>query len=334
MLGVAAARRRAGLRDSRRAIFSSCAAATRGRSRRCSSTTASICCRSRRSRRGCCTCVQRPPTRRATRAKRSRSAASTRAARSTRATRVLPRRSIAADRRTAPGRRPVARSRRCARWRSRCRRARRYEEAAVAGGDSPSARLPAPLVREATEALAIHHEHRVRDLEPARCVCATRWRTRPRVLTHVGTGWHGLSEDRAPDMKVDGSLVDVEMVRVPEQSAATASADRSLELLSGAAAAFLPSWPPWRPSRRSCGSRRLRAELLGEPLDAAFGVEQLLLAGEERVAARADFQVQLGLGRPGLPRRAARAARLDVVVLGVNAFLHSELLGVPGKPSL
>src|SRR2546423_1190450 len=33
----------------------------------------------------------------------------------------------------------------------------------------------------------------------------------------------------------------------------------------------------------------LRAELLGEALDAAFGVDQLLPAGEERVTVRADF---------------------------------------------
>jgi hypothetical protein len=40
----------------------------------------------------------------------------------------------------------------------------------------------------------------------------------------------------------------------------------------------------------------LCAVLLRKPLHAAFGVEQLLLAGEERVAVRADFQVQLGFG--------------------------------------
>ena len=60
---------------------------------------------------------------------------------------------------------------------------------------------------------------------------------------------------------------------------------------------------------------RLDAEPLREPLDAALGVDQLLTAGEERMAVVADFEVQLRLGRPGLPRRAARAARLDLVVL-------------------
>ena len=42
--------------------------------------------------------------------------------------------------------------------------------------------------------------------------------------------------------------------------------------------------------------RRLRAVLLGEPLDAPFGIQQFLLAGEERMTIRADFEVQLGLG--------------------------------------
>jgi len=49
------------------------------------------------------------------------------------------------------------------------RRERRYEEAALAWSRLLALRgCPAPLVREATEALAIHHEHRVRDLGAAR----------------------------------------------------------------------------------------------------------------------------------------------------------------------
>src|SRR4051812_26745539 len=72
---------------------------------------------------------------------------------------------------------------------------------------------------------------------------------------------------------------------------------------------------------------RLRPELLREPLDAPFGVEQLLPAGEKRMAVRADFEVQLGFGRLRLPGGAAGAARLDVEILRVNPFLHGELLG-------
>src|SRR5689334_15494234 len=56
---------------------------------------------------------------------------------------------------------------------------------------------------------------------------------------------------------------------------------------------------------------RLGAELLREPLHAAFRVDQLLLAREERMAVRADFEMQLFFGRSGLPRRAARAAGID-----------------------
>src|SRR4029453_17712587 len=102
---------------------------------------------------------------------------------------------------------------------------------------------------------------------------------------------------------------------------------------------------PWRLFRgrgrllgRLLGSRRgfpalrgLRAEPLGEPLDAAFGIDQFLAAGEERMAVIADFEVQLRLRGPRLPRRAARAPDLDLVVLGVNPFLHGLLLGTFGK---
>lgn len=50
-----------------------------------------------------------------------------------------------------------------------CRRARRHDEAACCWIELAEMRgCPAPIVREATEALAIHHEHRVRDLALAR----------------------------------------------------------------------------------------------------------------------------------------------------------------------
>jgi hypothetical protein len=42
------------------------------------------------------------------------------------------------------------------------------------------------------------------------------------------------------------------------------------------------------------------------------------------VARRADFQMQLGLGRPRLERVAARAAHVDFFVVGVNPFFHSR----------
>ena len=68
--------------------------------------------------------------------------------------------------------------------------------------------------------------------------------------------------------------------------------------------------------------RRLRTELLGEPLDAALGVDELLAAGEERVARRTDFEMQLRLGRACLEGVAAGATDLDLLILRVDAFLH------------
>ena len=50
-----------------------------------------------------------------------------------------------------------------------CRRARRYDEAAACWRQLLEIRgCPPPIAREATEALAIHHEHRVRDLAAAK----------------------------------------------------------------------------------------------------------------------------------------------------------------------
>ena len=55
---------------------------------------------------------------------------------------------------------------------------------------------------------------------------------------------------------------------------------------------------------------RLRAELLGEAVDTAFGVDQLLAAREERVAVGADVEVQFLAGAAGLPRsRRTRSGR-------------------------
>src|SRR5688500_15796264 len=68
--------------------------------------------------------------------------------------------------------------------------------------------------------------------------------------------------------------------------------------------------------------RRLRAELLREAIDAAFGVDQLLAAGEERVAVRADVEVELLAGGAGRPRMAAGAVDGNFVVFRVEIRLH------------
>src|SRR4029453_2082827 len=80
--------------------------------------------------------------------------------------------------------------------------------------------------------------------------------------------------------------------------------------------------------------RRLRPEALREPIPASLGVDQLLASSEERVAVVTDFEVQLRLGGARLPRRPARAARLDVVVLRMNPLLHGLLLGALGKTTV
>src|SRR5713226_8303052 len=60
-------------------------------------------------------------------------------------------------------------------------------------------------------------------------------------------------------------------------------------------------------------------------LDAAGGVHQLLLAGEERVAVRADFDADpLTLdGGASLERMAAGAMNQHFVVVGVDPSFHS-----------
>ena len=65
----------------------------------------------------------------------------------------------------------------------------------------------------------------------------------------------------------------------------------------------------------------LRAELLGEAVNAAFGVDQLLTAGEERMAARADIEMQVLAGAAGLPLGAARAMNGGFEVFRVRCLL-------------
>ncbi len=79
---------------------------------------------------------------------------------------------------------------------------------------------------------------------------------------------------------------------------------------------------------------------LGEALDAAGGVNQLLLAGEEGVAIRANFNIQpVALdGRTSREIVAAGAMHGYGVIVGVNAgfheapFLASGLHGSLARP--
>src|SRR3954471_6939815 len=69
------------------------------------------------------------------------------------------------------------------------------------------------------------------------------------------------------------------------------------------------------------GARALGSAPL-EALDAAAGVHELLPARVERVAVRADLDVDLGLGRAGRELVAARAPHVGLDVFGVDSGLH------------
>ena len=60
-----------------------------------------------------------------------------------------------------------------------------------------------------------------------------------------------------------------------------------------------------------------------EAIDASRGIDQLLFAGEERVASRANFDVQVALlGRAGLECLAASAGNGYIDVFWVNSWFH------------
>ena len=71
-------------------------------------------------------------------------------------------------------------------------------------------------------------------------------------------------------------------------------------------------------------------ELAAEALDAACGVDQLLLAGEERVAGGADFDDDVALVRgAGLKAGSAGALDVDVFVLRVNSLFWHDTYPFP-----
>src|ERR1700686_2747679 len=71
--------------------------------------------------------------------------------------------------------------------------------------------------------------------------------------------------------------------------------------------------------------RGLVRVLLVEAVDPALRVHQLLLAGEEGVAARADVEVHVAAGRAGLPRGAAGADDLGGGIRRMNVGTHRGL---------
>jgi hypothetical protein len=65
-----------------------------------------------------------------------------------------------------------------------------------------------------------------------------------------------------------------------------------------------------------------------EALNPTSGVNQFLLAGEERVAGGTDFGVDLFEGRTGLERVSAQTFDRNLVVHRVDSFFHLFLLQI------
>ena len=65
---------------------------------------------------------------------------------------------------------------------------------------------------------------------------------------------------------------------------------------------------------------------LVEAIDASCGIDQLLLAGKERVASGTNFNVQVTfLGGASVERLAARAGDGNINVFWVNSWFHITL---------
>ena len=66
----------------------------------------------------------------------------------------------------------------------------------------------------------------------------------------------------------------------------------------------------------------VQAELLVELGNASAGVHQLLLTREEGVTLRADFHLDLLLGRTCLNHITAGASNSSLLIIGMDSFLH------------
>ena len=66
----------------------------------------------------------------------------------------------------------------------------------------------------------------------------------------------------------------------------------------------------------------LQAKTLVEAIDTSTGVNQLLLAGIERVALGADFNTDVLLGGAGGKGVTTSAADGGLLVVGMDTFLH------------
>ena len=78
-----------------------------------------------------------------------------------------------------------------------------------------------------------------------------------------------------------------------------------------------------RTANSQCGILQLlQVETLVETINASTGVNQLLLAGIERVALGADFNADVLLGGAGRKDVATGTANSSLFVLGMDTFLH------------
>src|SRR5215212_4764081 len=80
----------------------------------------------------------------------------------------------------------------------------------------------------------------------------------------------------------------------------------------------MPGPPEFRPGPSAAAAGGAPAEAL----DAAAGVHELLLARVERVAVRADLDVDLRLRRAGHELVATRASHVRINVVGMDLGLH------------
>src|SRR3954447_12291709 len=107
----------------------------------------------------------------------------------------------------------------------------------------------------------------------------------------------------------------------------------SPRIITPSTTACPPMYRGWSAMRCSRSARRLGGLLLGlgalgvaalEALDPAARVHQLLLAGVEGVALRAELDAELGHGRAGDEFVAARAVHAAFDVSGVGVGLHDQ----------
>src|SRR4051812_37772402 len=169
--------------------------------------------------------------------------------------------------------------------------------------------------------------------------------TTPRITGHRSTRWrlaHETSGSELIAISPSGlrtATAQVETPRIITPSSTACPPTGASRLATGMPSGIRASASWGRPfssgapaARVGCGtpSRAMAAVCLAaaagcaaiEPLDPAAGVDQLLLAGVERMAGRADLNVELRLRGARVELVAARASNVREYVFGVDLSLH------------